>query len=66
MIDPEPYEQGDPVLETIYKGKFVIHRAFPGEHETANDTCWCRPLVVDGDDYREARELIRETEKLDG
>jgi hypothetical protein len=43
----------------------VMHRDFPGEHDTSDDPfrCWCRPVV--GSALIE-ESLIPEAEKCDG
>jgi hypothetical protein len=45
--------------------QLVIHRAFDGEHEDS-DACWCRPFVIEADDYRDANDIATETESLNG
>lgn len=45
--------------------QLVIHRDFEGEHEMS-DGCWCRPIVMDSDDPRDAENVVGESEKADG
>lgn len=44
--------------------QIVVHRNFAGEHEIS-ETCWCRPIVTDSDDLRNAEEIVAEAERED-
>lgn len=49
-------------------GKVIVHRQFEGEHDIReeSETCWCRPVVIEADDLRDAEEIAQQTEKADG
>jgi len=46
--------------------EIIVHRGFEGEHNTDSDSCWCRPLITESNDLRDAEDIAAETEKDDG
>ena len=39
--------------------KVVVHRQFPGYAHGQDETCWCRPMVVDALDETPSSEIVK-------
>lgn len=43
----------------------IVHRAYPGEHDTDSVACWCNPFLIDCEDPRTPEEVLADVEEIE-